>query len=82
MSELYSPVNDSGPLMKGLIIGGLGIVHVFLAQFAIGGRVLACWFEWLRGTQRSTLSREFIDRYFKVLVLISFILRALTGVAL
>ena len=40
MSELYSPVNDSGPLMKGLIIGGLGIVHVFLAQFAIGGGML------------------------------------------
>ncbi len=30
-------VDDFGPLMKGLAIGGLGIVHVFLAQFAIGG---------------------------------------------
>ncbi len=29
--DLY-PVNDFGPLMKGLAIGGLGIFHVFLAQ--------------------------------------------------
>ncbi len=34
--EIY-PVDDFGPLMKGLAIGGLGIVHVFLAQFAIDG---------------------------------------------
>ena len=65
MNELYYPVNDFGPLMKGLVIGGLGIFHVFLAQFAIGGGMLACWFEWLHGTGRSTLSRDFIDRYFK-----------------
>jgi hypothetical protein len=32
------PNNDFGPAMKGLVIGGLGIFHVFLAQFAIGGR--------------------------------------------
>ncbi len=82
MNELYYPVNDFGPLMKGLVIGGLGIIHVFLAQFAIGGGLLACWFEWLHGTGRSRLSREFIDRYFKVLVLISFVLGAVTGVAM
>lgn len=82
MNELYYPVNDFGPLMKGLVIGGLGIVHVFLAQFAIGGGMLACWFEWLHGTGRSQLSRDFIDRYFKILVLISFVLGAVTGVAM
>ncbi|MEO2035360.1 MAG: cytochrome c [Planctomycetaceae bacterium] len=82
MHELYYPINDFGPLMKGLVIGGLGIFHVFLAQFAIGGGMLACWFEWLHGTGRSTLSREFIDRYFRVLVLISFVLGAVTGVAM
>ncbi len=82
MNELYYPLNDFGPLMKGLVIGGLGIVHVFLAQFAIGGGMLACWFEWLHGTGRSSLSREFIDRYFKILVLVSFVLGAVTGVAM
>ena len=34
------PVNDYGPIMKGMAIGGLGIFHVFLAQFAIGGGFL------------------------------------------
>lgn len=82
MNELYYPLNDFGPLMKGLVIGCLGIVHVFLAQFAIGGGMLACWFEWLHGSGRSSLSRQFIDRYFKILVLVSFVLGAVTGVAM
>jgi cytochrome bd-type quinol oxidase subunit 1 len=82
MNELYYPINDFEPLMKGLVLGGMGIFHVFLAQFAIGGGLLACWLEWLYGTGRSTISREFIDRYFKILVLISFVLGAVTGVAM
>jgi mono/diheme cytochrome c family protein len=82
MDELYYPINDFGPVMKGLVIGGLGIVHVFLAQFAIGGGMLACWIEWLHGSGRSKLTRGFLDRYFKVLVLVSFVLGAVTGVAM
>ena len=41
----YYPVNEFGPLMKGLVIGGVGILHVFLAQFAIGGGALLYYFE-------------------------------------
>ena len=41
----YYPVNEFGPLMKGLVIGGVGILHVFLAQFAIGGGMLLYYFE-------------------------------------
>ena len=82
MDELYYPINDFGPIMKGLVIGGLGILHVFLAQFAIGGGMLACWFEWLHGSGRSQLTRRFIDRYFKILVMVSFVLGAVTGVAM
>ena len=37
---VFYPPRDFGPLMKGLVIGGMGIVHVFLAQFAIGGGIL------------------------------------------
>ena len=36
---------DLGPLMKGMVIGGLGIFHVFLAQFAIGGGMLLCYLQ-------------------------------------
>ena len=43
----YYPVNAFGPLMKGLVIGGVGIFHVFLAQFAIGGGMLLYYFEGL-----------------------------------
>jgi len=77
----YYPVNEFGPLMKGLVIGGVGILHVFLAQFAIGGGALLYYFE--RVAQRGDGdARAFVDGYFKVLVLVSFVVGALTGVAM
>ncbi len=78
----YYPINDFGPAMKGMVIGGLGILHVFLAQFAIGGGMLLCYFEWLAQSGRSRHARRFIDGYFKVLVLVSFVFGALTGVGM
>ena len=81
MALPYYPVNEFGPLMKGLVIGGVGILHVFLAQFAIGGGLLLFAFE--RRAQRGDRdARMFVDGYFKVLVLVSFVVGALTGVAM
>lgn len=82
MDQPYYPINDFGPAMKGLAIGLPGIVHVFLAQFAIGGGMLMCYFEWLAQSGRHPNMRRFVDGYFRVLVLISFVLGALTGVGL
>lgn len=78
----YYPINDFGPAMKGIIIGGLGVTHVFLAMFAIGGGMLMCYFQWLASTGREPNARRFVDGYFKVLVLVSFVLGAVTGVAM
>lgn len=78
----YYPVNEFGPAIKGMVIGALGIVHVFLAQFAIGGGILLCYFQWLSQTGREPHARRFLDGYFKALVLVSFVLGALTGVAM
>ncbi len=78
----YYPVLDVSPLMKGVVIGGLGIFHVFLAQFAIGGGMLLCYLQWLHMRGACTLARRFTDDYFKVLVLVSFVLGAVTGVAM
>jgi hypothetical protein len=77
----FYPVNDFGPAMKGMVIGGVGIVHVFLAQFAIGGGAMLFYFERLaqRGEPHA---RAFVDGFFQVLVLVSFVLGALTGVAI
>jgi hypothetical protein len=82
MSELFYPVNDFGPVMKGLAIGGLGIVHVFLAQFAIGGGMLMCYFQWLAQARGNDLARKFTDGFFKFLVLVSFVVGAVTGVGM
>lgn len=78
----HFPVIDLGPLMKGLAIGGLGIFHVFVAQFAIGGGLLLWYLEWLHLRGLCPLARRFGDGFFKVLVLVSFVLGAVTGVAM
>jgi mono/diheme cytochrome c family protein len=78
----YYPINDFGPLMKGIGIGALGILHVFLAQFGIGGGLLIFYFQWLGQTGREPLARQFIDGFFKFVVLISFVLGAVTGVGM
>lgn len=81
----YYPINDFGPAMKGLVIGGVGIFHVFVAQFAIGGGFLMCYFQWLAMSRRdetAQLARRFLDSYFKFLVLISFVIGAVTGVGM
>jgi len=77
----YFPVNEFGPLMKGLVIGGVGILHVFLAQFAIGGGMLLYYFERL-GQRGTPDARTFVDSTFRILVLVSFVVGALTGVAM
>jgi mono/diheme cytochrome c family protein len=76
------PVNDYGPIMKGLVIGGLGILHVFLAQFAIGGGFLMWWFEWLRQTGREPKAGVVIDSVLRIFILLSFVVGALTGVGM
>lgn len=78
----YYPINEFGPVMKGMVIGGLGIFHVFLAQFAIGGGMLLCYFQWRDNRYGDTLARRFVDGYFRWLVLVSFVTGALTGVAM
>lgn len=78
----YYPIQEYGPLMKGMLIGGLGIVHVFTAQFAIGGGLLMIYFQWLAQTGREPLARRFLDGFFKSIVLLSFVFGALTGVAM
>jgi cytochrome bd ubiquinol oxidase subunit I len=78
----YYPINDFGPIMKGLAIGALGIFHVFLAEFAIGGGLLMCYFQWLAQTKDDKLARRFTDGFFKFLVLVSFVVGAITGVGM
>ena len=82
MAIPYYPINDFGPLMKGLVIGGLGIFHVFLAQFAIGGGFLMCYFQRLSNRGESSSADAFLLSYFKFLILVSFVLGALTGVGM
>ncbi len=82
MEVPYYPINDVEPAIKGLMIGGLGIVHVFLAQFAIGGGFLMAAFQRWSRDGRDPAARRFLDGYFRFLVLVSFVLGAVTGVGM
>ena len=75
------PVVEFGPAMRGLAIGAVGIVHVFLAQFAIGGGALLTYLQWRAG-RGDELARRFIGSFFTYLVLVSFVAGAVTGVAM
>lgn len=79
---VYYPIQDFGPAMKGMVIGGIGVFHVFVAQFAIGGGWLMCWLQWRAWKHDDELARRFLDSYFQVLVLISFVAGAVTGVGM
>src|SRR5262249_62142993 len=59
-----------------------GCVHRSPAQFGVGGGALLCYFQWLAQSGREPAARRFLDGYFKALVLVSFVLGALTGVAM
>ena len=76
------PVFASDAMLPGLIIAAVAIVHVFLAQFAVGGGILVAFFEWRAEKRGHTLLRDFLHRFFTTLVLISFVLGAVTGVGI
>ena len=76
------PVFESDAVIPGMWIAAIAIVHVFLAQFAVGGGALVVWFEWRSQTRGHTLLRDFLHRFFNALVLVSFVLGALTGVGI
>ena len=59
---IYYPVNDFGPAMRGMVIGAVGILHVFLAQFSIGGCFLGALlvFDALATAMIATRSELFI----------------------
>ena len=68
--------------MKGLVIGGVGIFHVFLAQFAIGGGMLMWYFE-RRAPEAATRTRaRSSTATSRSWCSISFVVGALTGVAM
>jgi mono/diheme cytochrome c family protein len=75
------PIPEFGPAIPGMVIGGVGIVHVFVAQFAVGSGALLLAFERLAG-RGDTLARRFLDGFFVFLVLVSFVFGALTGVGM
>jgi hypothetical protein len=80
--DSYFPIHAYSPFMKGIVGCGLEIVHALLTQMALGGGVLLFYFERLRRGGRSKYAGRFNTGSFPAVVSASFILGALTGVAI
>jgi hypothetical protein len=78
----YGSILDSGQFARAMVSQGLGIAHVVLTQMAFGGGMLLCYFERLRQSGRSRYAGRFITGYFQDLVMVSFMLGALSGLAM
>ena len=76
------PVFASDAILPGLLIAAVAITHVFLAQFAVGGGILVTFFEWRAEKKGHSLLRDYLHRFFTTLVLLSFVLGAVTGVGI
>ncbi|MFQ5654005.1 MAG: c-type cytochrome [Planctomycetota bacterium] len=76
-----TPPFASEMLPPGLWIAPLAIIHLFLAQLALGGGLLITFFEWQAKRQGEELLREFLHRIFTTLVLITFVSGVICGIA-
>lgn len=76
------PPFTSETVIPGLWIAAVAVTHVFLAQFAVGGGALVLLFEWRAERRGDEALREFLQRFFTTLVLVSFVLGAVTGVGI
>jgi hypothetical protein len=82
MMDSYFPIHDYSPFMKGMVGCSLGIIHVLFALMACGGGTLLFYFERLRQRGRCTYAGRFVTGSFQRVVLVAFILGALSGVAM
>lgn len=76
------PVFVSDTVVPNLWIAAVALVHVFLAQFAVGGGILIAFFEWRAESRGHSLLRDFLHRFFSTSVLACFLLAAVSGVGL
>ncbi|MEM7201006.1 MAG: hypothetical protein AAF628_12105 [Planctomycetota bacterium] len=75
----HYPVSEFGPAIPGMVIGGMGIVHVSVAQFAVGAGALLLSLERAAAMHSPASSAT---SFFLFLVLVSFVFGALTGVGM
>ena len=76
------PIWDVPVLGGGMVIAIIAIVHVTIAHFAVGAGLFTAVTEWKAVRQNNPVLRRFLIDYSRFLILISFVLGALTGVGI
>lgn len=76
------PILDTGPLGPSTLIAAVAIIHVLIAQFAVGAGIATPWLESRALRRNDAVLLNFLARYARFLILLSFVGGAVTGVGI
>jgi cytochrome bd-type quinol oxidase subunit 1 len=76
------PIFNPGPMGPSTLIAMMAIIHVVIAQFAVGAGIATPWLESRALRRNDTLILNFLRRYSRFLILLSFVAGAVTGVGI
>ncbi|MEC4673140.1 MAG: hypothetical protein VST68_03010 [Nitrospirota bacterium] len=76
------PIWDVPIIGGGILIAGIAIVHVFISHFAVGAGLFNVWTERRAHLEKNPDLRGFVRTHSFVLLLVSMVLGALTGVGI
>ena len=69
-------------LGKGLIIGVISVLHVFIAQFAVGGGIYLVWMEHKASRQSSPELLLWLEQHTRFFLLLTMVFGGISGVAI
>ncbi|HEX9751008.1 MAG TPA: cytochrome ubiquinol oxidase subunit I [candidate division Zixibacteria bacterium] len=76
------PIFDPGPIGPSTLIAVIAILHVVIAQFAVGAGIATPWLEARAHRRGDRVLAGFLLRYARFLILLSFVAGAVTGVGI
>ncbi|HUU44311.1 MAG TPA: cytochrome ubiquinol oxidase subunit I [Acidobacteriota bacterium] len=76
------PIFNVGPFGPSTLIAVMAIVHVTIAQFAVGAGIATVWLETRARRRGDSLLLGFLKRYLRFLILLAFVGGVVTGVGI
>jgi cytochrome bd-type quinol oxidase subunit 1 len=79
---MFYPQWEVPKIGGGMVIAAIATVHVFVAHFAVGAGLFIAWTEARMARRPDPILKDFLIRFGRFLVLLSFVFGALTGVGI
>lgn len=79
---MHYPIFDFGMFGPSTLIAVVAIIHVTIAQFAVGAGIATPWLESRALRRNDQVMLAFLGRYARFLILLSFVAGAVTGVGI